>query len=233
MNFDVFLSAFPELLGGALLTLQLVGLSVLIGFVIALPVALLRVSSNPLVRALPYAYIFFFRGTPLLVQIFIVYYGLSQFEVIRDSFLWPVLREAYWCAIIAFSLNTAAYSAEILRGAIQAVPHGEVEAARAVGMSRALAYRRVILPRAFRICLPAYGNEVILMVKSSALASTITLLDLTGMARKIIAVTYQPIETFAAAGLIYLVMIFLFAVFLRWLERRLHANLNPPPGMPN
>ncbi|EKV28127.1 polar amino acid ABC transporter, inner membrane subunit [Caenispirillum salinarum AK4] len=233
MNMETFFSVFPGLMEGAWLTVQLVGIAVLIGFAIALPVALLRVSENPLVRAGPYAYIFFFRGTPLLVQIFLVYYGLSQFEAVRDSFLWPVLREAYWCAIIAFSLNTAAYSAEILRGAIQAVPWGEVEAARAVGMSRALTYRRIILPRAFRICLPAYGNEVILMVKSSALASTITLLDLTGMARKIIAVNYQPVETFAAAGVIYLVMIFLFATFLRWLEKRLHANLSPPPGMPN
>jgi polar amino acid transport system permease protein len=233
MDMDVFFAAFPDLMKGTVLTLQLVGISMLVGFAIALPVALLRVSENPWIKALPYAYIFFFRGTPLLVQIFIVYYGLSQFEVVRDSFLWPVLREAYWCAIIAFSLNTAAYSAEILRGAIQAVPWGEVEAARAVGMSRAMTYRRIILPRAFRICLPAYGNEVILMVKSSALASTITLLDLTGMARKIIAATYKPVETFAAAGLIYLVLIFLFATFLRWLENRLHANLNPPPGMPN
>ncbi|GAA0592226.1 ABC transporter permease [Caenispirillum bisanense] len=233
MDMQVFLAAFPELLKGAWLTLQLVGVAILIGFTIALPVALLRVSANPWVRALPFAYIFFFRGTPLLVQMFLVYYGLSQFEAVRASFLWPVLREAYWCAIIAFSLNTAAYSAEILRGAIQAVPPGEIEAARALGMSRALTYRRVILPRAFRICLPAYGNEVILMIKSSALASTITLLDLTGMARKIIAVTYQPVETFAAAGVIYLVMIFLFATFLRWLEVKLHANRNPPPGMPN
>lgn len=225
MNLDVIVANLPKLAQGAALTLELVALSLLVGAAIALPLALMRVSERWWLRAPAYAYIFVFRGTPLLVQIFLVYYGLGQFEGIRASALWPILREPYWCAIIAFALNTGAYTAEILRGAIQAVPAGEVEAAKAFGMSRALSLRRIILPRAVRIALPAYGNEVILMLKGSALASTITLLDLTGMARTIIARTYMPVEIFLAAGLIYLAITFVFVQLFRLLERRLSRHV--------
>lgn len=225
MNFQLIVDYFPQLLIGALLSLQLVIVSGIIGLAIALPTALARVSPNPLISGLPYAYIFFFRGTPLLVQLFIVYYGLGQFEWVRNSFLWPVLREPYWCAVLTMALHTGAYISEILRGAIMAVPAGEVEATRALGMSRISAYRRVILPRAARIGLPAYGNEVILMLKASALASTVTLLELTGMARTIIAKTYTPVEIFTAAGLIYLMMSFVLVHLFRALERRWNRYL--------
>lgn len=225
MNLDVIVANLPKLAQGAALTLELVALSLLAGAAIALPLALMRVSERGWLRVPAYAYIFVFRGTPLLVQIFLVYYGLGQFESVRASALWPILREPYWCAIIAFALNTGAYTAEILRGAIQAVPVGEVEAAKAFGMSRALSLRRIILPRAVRIALPAYGNEVILMLKGSALASTITLLDLTGMARTIIARTYMPVEIFLAAGLIYLAITFVFVQLFRLLERRLSRHV--------
>ena len=225
MNLDVITANLPKLLQGAALTLELVALSLLVGAALALPLALMRVSERWWLRVPAYAYIFVFRGTPLLVQIFLVYYGLGQFEGVRASALWPILREPYWCAIIAFALNTGAYTAEILRGAIQAVPVGEVEAAKAFGMSRALSLRRIILPRALRIALPAYGNEVILMLKGSALASTITLLDLTGMARTIIARTYMPVEIFLAAGLIYLAITFVFVQLFRLLERRLSRHV--------
>lgn len=223
MNWQVIVDSLPQLANGALLTIELVALSLLLGLAIALPTALARAARPFWIKALPFAFIFFFRGTPLLVQIFLVYYGLSQFEVIRESFAWPVLREAYWCAIIAFTLNTAAYTAEILRGAIQAVPTGEVEAAKAVGMGRWLRLRRIVLPRAFRMALPAYSNEVILMLKGSALASTITLLDLTGVARTIIARTYMPIELFLAAGAFYLVITAVILQGFRLVERRLHG----------
>jgi len=176
---------------------------------------------------LPMAHIYFFRGTPLLVQIYLVYYGSGQFEAIRASFLWPYLSEAYWCAIIAFTLNTSAYTAEILRGALQSVPRGEVEAAEAVGMPPGLIWRRIRLPRAFRIALPAYSNEVILMLKGSALASTITLMDLTGVARTIIARTYTPMELFLAAGLLYVLLTFFILAGFRVLERRLNRHLQP------
>jgi polar amino acid transport system permease protein len=225
MNLDVIVANLPKLAQGAALTLKLVALSLLVGAAIALPLALMRVSERGWLRLPAYAYIFVFRGTPLLVQIFLVYYGLGQFEGVRASALWPILREPYWCAIIAFALNTGAYTAEILRGAIQAVPVGEVEAAKAFGMSWALSLRRIILPRAVRIALPAYGNEVILMLKGSALASTITLLDLTGMARTIIARTYMPVEIFLAAGLIYLAITFVFVQLFRLLERRLSRHV--------
>ena len=225
MNGEVVLENLPQLLEGAWLTLELVAVSGVLGLALAVPLALARTSPRPWVQALPWSYIYFFRGTPLLVQIFLVYYGLGQFEWIRDSAAWPVLREAYWCAIIAFTLNTSAYTAEILRGAIQAVPGGELEAARALGMGTTTAYRRIVLPRAFRIALPAYSNEVILMLKGSALASTITLLDLTGMARTIIARTYTPIEIFLAAGGLYLVLAALIIGGFRLLERRLSRHL--------
>ena len=225
MNGEVVLENLPQLLEGAWLTLELVAVSGVLGLALAVSLALARTSPRPWVQALPWSYIYFFRGTPLLVQIFLVYYGLGQFEWIRDSAAWPVLREAYWCAIIAFTLNTSAYTAEILRGAIQAVPGGELEAARALGMGTTTAYRRIVLPRAFRIALPAYSNEVILMLKGSALASTITLLDLTGMARTIIARTYTPIEIFLAAGGLYLVLAALIIGGFRLLERRLSRHL--------
>lgn len=224
MNWDVMIESAPELAEGALLTIELIIFSGVLGLALAIPLALGRVGNSWWVRAFPYAYIFFFRGTPLLVQIFLVYYGLSQFEFIRESFAWPILREAWWCAIIAFTLNTAAYTAEILRGAIQAVPTGEVEAAKVIGMGRWLRLRRIILPRAFRIALPAYSNEVILMLKGSALASTITLLDLTGVARTIIAQTYMPIELFVAAGIFYLLITAVILQGFRFVEKRMHGT---------
>ena len=225
MNFQLMWDSVPQLLQGALLSMQLVVVSGIFGLVIALPLALGRLSPNPLISTGPYAYIFFFRGTPLLVQLFLVYYGLGQFEAVRSSIFWPILREPYWCAVITLSLHTGAYIAEILRGAIQAVPAGEVEATRALGMSRVTAFRRIILPRAARIGLPAYGNEVILMLKASALASTITLLDLTGMARTIIARTYTPVEIFTTAGAIYLALSFILVQGFRLLERRWNRHL--------
>jgi polar amino acid transport system permease protein len=210
----------PRLLDGAWLTLELVLVSGLIGIALAIPLALMRASNSTWVKAFPFAYIYFFRGTPLLVQIFLVYYGASQFEAVRESFLWPVLKQPYWCAIIAFSLNTAAYSAELFRSAIQAIPSGEIEAAEAMGMSKPVQIRRIIMPRAFGIALPAYGNEVILMLKGSALASTITLLDITGMARTIIARTYTPLEMFLAAGMVYLAISALIIALFRLMEYR-------------
>lgn len=222
MDFSVVLEYFPRLLQGAWVSLQLVALSVVLGGIFALPIALARISSVAWIRAIPFAYIFFFRGTPLLVQIFLVYYGASQFEAVRDSILWPILREPYWCAIIAFTLNTSAYTAEIFRGAIQAIPHGEVEACKVIGMTKAQMYRRILLPRAFGIVLPAYGNEIILMLKGSALASTITILDLTGMARTIIARTYTPIEIFMAAGVVYLAISMVIIAIFRQVEK--HQN---------
>lgn len=220
MNIDMILSALPDLLSGAWVTVQLVVLSLSLGFILALFVAFGRLSSNRLVSGMTGVYVFLFRSTPLLVQIFLIYYGLGQFVGIRESFLWPVLREAYWCAIIALTLNTAAYTGEIMRGGIQAVPFGQVEAARALGMSRPLLYRRIVLPQALRTILPAYGNEMIQMVQATSLASAITLIELTGAARTIASRSFQPVEMFIIAGAIYLAMNFVIAQGVRWAERK-------------
>lgn len=209
MNWQVMIDSLPQLLRGALVTLELVALAAIAGFAMALLVALARLMRSPLLWMPAYGFIFFFRGTPLLVQVFLIYYGLSQFPEVRASALWPILREPYWCALIAFSLNTSAYTAEIMRGAIQAVPRGQIEAAMATGMSRLTRLRRVVLPQALRIGLPAYSNEVILLVKASSLASTITLMDLTGTARTISSVNYMPVELLSMAALIYLSINFL------------------------
>ncbi|WP_408003617.1 ABC transporter permease [Pseudomonas saliphila] len=209
----------PQLWEGTLVTLELVGLAVLIGLILAIPLGLGRASRHWYIRAVPYSYIFFFRGTPLILQLFLVYYGLSQFAVVRDSMFWPYLREPYWCALITMTLHTAAYIAEILRGAIQAVPPGEVEAARALGMSRSQALQYIILPRAIRIGLPAYGNEVILMLKASAVVYTVTLMDLMGVVRTINSRTYQFELFFLVAGLIYLTITILFTQVFKLVER--------------
>lgn len=224
MKWDVVVKWLPKLLEGAYLTLELVAIAVLVGLLIAIPLGMARASRHWYVRALPFSYIFFFRGTPLLLQLFLVYYGLAQFDAVKQGPLWPYLRDPYWCALIAMTMHTAAYIAEIIRGAIQAVPPGEVEAARSLGMSRAQTMWHIILPRAARIGLPAYSNEVILMLKASSLASTITLLELTGMARTIIARTYLPVEIFFAAGLFYLAMTFILVQVFRWLERKLRVD---------
>jgi octopine/nopaline transport system permease protein len=192
------------------LTVGLTVSSVGVGAMLALLLALLRAGSGAgalLVRF----YVLVFRGTPLLLQIFLIYYGLGQFAAVRQSPLWPFLREPWCCAILALALNTAAYTSEILRGGLAAVPAGAVEAGRAAGMSRLLLLRRVILPLAIRQALPAYGNELITMVKSTSLASLVTLMEVTGVAYAIISETYRAVEVFLCAGAIYLALNFALA----------------------
>ena len=224
MNWEVIIKWMPRLMQGATLTLELVAIAVLAGLILAIPLGIARTSKKWYVSGLPYAYIFFFRGTPLLVQLFLVYYGLAQFDAVRESSLWPYLRSPFWCAAVTMTLHTAAYIAEILRGALQAIPKGEIEAARALGMSHSKALVHIMLPRAARIGLPAYSNEVILMLKASSLASTVTLLELTGMARTIIARTYLPVEIFFAAGMFYLAMSFVLVQAFKLLERWLRVD---------
>lgn len=225
MAFDVVLENLDLYFQGLWLTVQLVFLALVIGLVLAVPLAFLRLSRNPLLWIPVWAYIYFFRGTPLLVQLFMIYYGAGQFEWIRESWMWPFLREAYFCALLAFTLNTAAYAAEILRGAILGTPHGEIEAARACGMSPLLIQRRIVLPSAFRRALPAYGNEVIFMLHGSAIASVVALVDLTGAARIVNARYYTPYEAFLTAAVFYMALTFLIVGLFRLLERRLYAHL--------
>lgn len=213
--------AVPVLLKGLWMTLTLTAISVAIGFNLGLGLALMRGSENPWVSGFARGYSTAFRGTPLLVQIFLIYYGLGQFPEIRQSFLWPFLRQPYWCALLALTLNTAAYSSEIIRGGILSVPFGQIEAARACGMSRWLIFRRIIVPQGLRVALPAYGNEIILMTRSTALASVITLMEVTGIASKIISETFRAVEVFVCAGAIYLVLNFAISRAIALLERRL------------
>jgi len=209
-----------RLLPGLPLTLLLAALSVAVGAVLALLLSLLRASSRA-GAALVGTYVFVLRGSPLLVQLFLIYYGLSQFPAVRGSMLWPFLRQPFWCAVLALSLNTAAYASEIIRGGLRTVPPGPVEAARALGLSGVRLYGLVILPLALRQALPGYGNEVVIMVKSTALASVVTLMELTGIAHDIIGETFRAFEVFLCAGAIYLALNSIIARGISLLERRL------------
>ena len=230
MDLSVITDNLPRFASGAWVTVQLTTLSVLIGLVCAVPVALARLSPNPLLSWPAYGYMFYFRGTPLLVQIFLIYYGSGQFvPELRAVGLWQFFREPYFCAILTLTLNTAAYTAEILRGAIRAVPFGEVEAGRAFGMSRGLMLRRVILPKAFRLALPAYTNEVIFLFQATSLVSIITIMDLTGVGRVIIAETFRTFEVWIFVGLCYLVMSYAILYVLKRLEHHLSAHLRGVP----
>lgn len=223
------LEALTKLVAGVPLTLQLALLATALGAVLALALAAMRVSDVAALDAAARLYVLVFRGSPLLVQIFLIYYGLGQFRGVRTSVLWPFLREPYWCAVLALTLNTAAYASEIIRGGLLAVPHGQVEAARACGMSRGLAFRRIVLPLALRQALPAYGNELIIMIKATSLASIITLMEITGIAAKLVSETYRVIEVFSVAGALYLVLNFALTRIVMAVEYRLTPHRRPPP----
>lgn len=225
MDWAFLSETFLALLAAVPLTLELGALSVLLGTALALGLALMRLSGIRVLDGFAQFYIFVFRGTPLLVQIFLIYYGLGQFAAIRHSVLWPFLREPYWCAILALTLNTAAYVAEVVRGGVLAVPAGQIEAARACGMSPFLLFRRIVMPLAIRQALPAYGNELIAVVKATSLASIITLMEVTGVAARIIADTYRTVEVFVVAGAFYLAINFVLTRLVMFAEYRLTPYL--------
>ena len=221
---DLIINSFPALLGGLFETVQLMACALIAGFVIALPMAVLWVEAPKSVQLLINFYSTFFRGTPLLVQIFLIYYGFGQLELIRESWLWPLFREPFFCATLALSLNTSAYTCNIIRGAIQAIPYSEIEAGLAFGMNRLQLYRYVLIPQALRLFLPAYGNEVIIILKATSQASTITIMDLTGVASDIVANTYRPFEIFTAAAFIYISVTFVLTRIFKFLEVRLNKH---------
>ncbi len=227
MDLQIIIESIPRLLDGTLVTLQITGLSVILGFCLAIPLALMRVSKNRLISLPAYGVIFYFRGTPLLVQIFLIYYGSGQFqEFLSQVGLWNLFREAYFCSVLALTLNTAAYSAEIFRGGIEGVPYGEIEAARACGMSGALLYRRIVLPKAIRIAWPAYTNEVVFLLQASSLVSIITLMDITGVARVISARSFAFYELFLFAALLYLILVYGLLFIFKRIEHRLTGYMN-------
>lgn len=217
-----FLSdTFLKLSAALSVTLGLFFCSFLLGGLLALGILAMRMSSWRALSGFARGYILVFRGSPLMIQLFLVYYGLGQFGVIRHSFMWPLLREPFICAVLALSLCTAAYTAEILRGGLLAIPVGQIEAGRACGMSRWLLLRRIIAPVMLRYALPAYSTEAILLVKSTALASLVTVWDVTGVAQQIIQRTYRTMEVFLCAAAIYLILNFIIVQLYAWLERRL------------
>ena len=227
MDYEVIFSNIPLYFEGLWVTIQMVFLALVLGFVLALPIALLGTSRYKWIRLFPKAYIYFFRGTPLLVQMFMIYHGMGQFEFVRESVIWILFKEAYWCALIAFALNTAGYTAEILRGTIEQTPYGEIEAARACGMSKSTLYRRIILPGTFRRALPSYGNEVIFMLHGSALAGVVTIVDLFGAAKIVNSRHFVPFESFITAGFFYLCLTFIIVSLFKKLEFRWYAHLHP------
>ena len=225
MNFDLMMEAVPRIAAGVPVSILLAVAAIAIGFVIAICSAISIVTDRPILGRAAKGYIYAFRSTPLLVQLFLIYYGLGQSQFIRESFLWPVLQSPMWCSIIALALNTGAFSGEIFRGAFSAVPHGQLEAARAGGMSWPLCFRRILFPVGMRIALPSYGNELVMMVKATALASTVTVLEITGIAHKMISSTYQPIEIFIVAGAYYLAMNLILTRVLKATEHRVSRHL--------
>jgi octopine/nopaline transport system permease protein len=220
MDFSLMASSLPKLLSAAVITLKLLSASLIIGLFIGLLFAILRLSKNSIINKFAYAYSYAFRGTPLLVQIFIIYYGLGQIEYFRSTFLWVIFKEPYWCAIIAFALNTGAYTSEILRSAFQTIKPGIIEAGKSLGISNKIIFYKIQIPVAIRQSLPAYGNEIILMMKGTSLASTVTLMDITGVAKHIVSTTYKPLEIFITAGAIYLFMTFLIHNLIKYLEKK-------------
>ena len=220
MDFDLMITSFPKLLSATVITLKLLSASLFFGLFIGLLFAILRLNKNPIINKFAYGYSYVFRGTPLLVQIFIIYFGLGQIEYFRSTFLWVVFKEPYWCAIIAFALNTGAYTSEILRSAFQTIKPGFIEAGKSLGISSKIIFYKIQIPIAIKQSLPAYGNEIILMLKGTSLASTVTLLDLTGVAKYIISTTFKPIEVFIVAGSIYLFITFLVHNLIKFLEKK-------------
>ena len=220
MDLNLMITSFPKLLNATLITLKLLSVSLVLGLFLGLFFAILRLNKNPFINKFAYGYSYIFRGTPLLVQIFIIYFGLGQIESLRSSFLWVALKEPYWCAIIAFALNTGAYTSEILRSAFQTIKPGFIEAGKSLGIQSKIIFYKIQVPIAIRQSLPAYGNEIILMLKGTSLASTVTLMDLTGVAKYIISTTFKPVEVFIVAGGIYLFITFIIHNIIKYLERK-------------
>ena len=227
LDFHLILSSLPLYASGLLVTFELLLIALALGLLLAVPLALMRVSRSPLVNFPAWLYTYVIRGTPMLVQLFLLYYGLAQFDVIRDSFMWPYFSSATFCACLAFAINTSAYTAEILAGSLKATPPGEIEAAKAMGMSRSKLYRRILLPSALRRALPQYSNEVIMMLHTTSLASLVTLIDLTGAARTISSQYYMPFEAFITAGLFYLLLTVGLVRLFKYAELRWLAHLTP------
>jgi polar amino acid transport system permease protein len=231
MSLELLQRYGPRMLEGLVVTIELVVISVLIGALLAIPIALARLSRSRILRGLSFAYVYFFRGTPLLAQVFLVYYGSGQFRAAFESVgLWWFFRDAFFCCVFTFTLNTAAYQAEIMRGAIRAVPRGQSEAAAALGLKPYQAFLRIIIPQALVTALRPLGNEVILMIKGSAIAAVVTVFDLMGVTRLAYARSFD-ISVYLWAAVLYLILVELLRRVWDWLERWLTRHLHASPDV--
>ncbi|WP_261842170.1 ABC transporter permease [Aliamphritea ceti] len=219
---EIISSFWMDYYDGLMITLQLSAIGALLAGVLSLPLALARLHAHWMLQLPLRVYVSFVRGTPMLAQLFLIYYGSGQFRPLLEELgLWVFFRDPYYCALMTFVLNSTAYQIEIMRGGLTGVPHGQIEAASAIGMSRFTMYRRVILPHAYRISWPALGNEIILLIKASALASVVTVFDLMGKTRLIFSKTYD-LSAYLWATVIYLLLV----VMLVWVWRKLEVYFN-------
>lgn len=220
MDIPLILENWPLFMEGLFNTIWLVGLALVLGGLLAIPLAVTQAYKVPILGKISFGFSYALRGTPLLVQLYIIYYGLGQFEAVRNSIFWPFLQKPHFCALLGFSLNSAAYASEIIRGAIIRIPKGSIEAAEAMGMSRWLMIRRIILPIAYRRSLFAYSNEVIFMLHGSVIASTITIIDILGAGRRLNSQYYVVYEGFITAALLYMAIVAVISIAFRWIEKR-------------
>jgi len=225
LNDSLIYINFITIIGALDDTIFLLLVSLPIGFILSLIFALGRVSKNKILSKTIEYYIFVIRGTPLLVQIYLIYFGLGSVKAIRESFLWIALKDPFWCGVLALTLNTVAYGSEIFRGGIQSVSQGQIESGKSLGFTRVGLLRKIIFPIALRQVLPTYGNELILMVKATSLVSLTTYMEMTGVARRLMAITWAPVEAFLAAGILYLFLNFLMVQFIKYLEWKYNPHL--------
>ncbi|CAN7344451.1 ABC transporter permease [Aminobacter sp. LjRoot7] len=225
-NPELFAKYAPSYLSGLYVTLTLVAISIILGAILSVPICYARMSKNRVLNAISYGYVYFFRGTPLLAQTFLIYYGFGSFRPQLEAIgLWGFFREAWYCAVFAFALNTAAYQAEILRGAIESVGKGQWEAASALGLSKTQTLYKIILPQALIVALRPYGNEIILMIKGSAIVAIITVYDLMGETRRAFSRTFD-FQTYLWAALLYLSLVETLRHLVDWIERRITRHLH-------
>lgn len=224
MNFNLIFESFLKILGGLYISIEIIFVSLFLGLMLSLVIVIMRLSNYKLLNGFSRSFVFVIRGTPLLVQIYFIYYGLAQFVFIRESILWIILKEPYWCGVLALTVNTSAYTSEIIRSGLNSIIKGQVESATAFGMNKFQTFKRILLPQAIRQSIPAYSNEIILMIKASSLVSIITIMEMTGIARKIISTTFAPIEVFIAAGIIYLALNYIVTIIFKKLENKYTFN---------
>ncbi|MCZ8260728.1 MAG: ABC transporter permease [Beijerinckiaceae bacterium] len=227
IDWALIAESWPLYLNGLKISLILMAISVSASFLLSVPLAIARVSPNPWLSKPVFLYTYVIRGTPLLVQLYMIYFGLAQFEWLRESIAWPLFRNAWFCAWLAFALNSTAYTTEILAGALRQTPSGELEAARSLGMSTATIYGRILLPSAIRRALPQYGNELVMVMHATSIASAVTIVELTRTARDVYYNHLAPFEAFGLVALFYFVITFALVGLVKLLEGRFLRHLRP------